>query len=135
MMTTAPLPDTRSADSSAPVDPAQVLDELTDDGLAASKVRVNSTRLIRPRGAPDGAFRDFEADIEQGQTGGAGTTVIGTISGCFSWLAWLPELMDEGSAVDKFGQLITAALDIGDRLAAEPGAEIAAVVLVDRVSL
>lgn len=135
MTTVAPAASTRGIDPFAHESPGEVVNELTDDRLAASMVGVNSARLIRPRGAPDGAFREFEADIEQGHAAGAVDSVIGTISGRLSWLAWLPELMDEGIAVDRFGQLITAALDIGDRLTSAPGTHIAAVVLVERVTL
>jgi hypothetical protein len=104
-------------------------------GSPGDLVSVNSARLIRPRRAPQSALRDFEADIETGATVGDGATVIGRISGSFSWFTWLPELVDDTHTNDHLSELIAAALDLGDRLSTEPGSTIEAVLMIDRVRL
>ena len=96
-------------------------------------VSVNSARLMRPRRAPQSVFRDFEADVEMGAADG--DTVIGRISGCVSWLTWLPELIDDTHTIDRVAELIAAALDVGQRLSTERGSKIDAVVMIDRVWL
>lgn len=104
-----------------------------DDGQP--EVTVERARLVRPRRAPQGAFRHFEADVESRARASDVDMVIGTISGTISWLAWLPELVDEHHPSPVFAELIAAAADVGDRLNAQTGSPIKAVVMIDRVWL
>ena len=96
-------------------------------------VTVNCARLMRPRRAPQSVFRDFEADVEMGDADG--DIVVGRISGCVSWLTWLPEIIDDTHTIDRVAELIAAALDVGQRLSTERGSKIDAVVMIDRVWL
>ena len=98
-------------------------------------ISVNSVRLTRPRHAPDGAVRDFEAEIEGTVESAGESCVIGRISGCMSWLAWLPELIDEGRISDSFAELIAAALDTGGLVSAGSDTAIQTVLMIDRVWL
>jgi len=102
---------------------------------ARDAVSVNAVRVTRSGHAPEGAARDFEAEIEGTFEPAGGSSVIGKISGCISWLAWLPELVDEGRLSDSFAELVAAALDTGDLASAGPGSGIQAVLMVDKVWL
>ncbi len=98
-------------------------------------VSVNVVQLTRPRHAPDGAVRDFEAEIEGTVESTGESSVIGRISGCMTWLAWLPELIDEGRISDSFAEMIAAALDTGDLVSAGSDTGIQTVLMIDRVWL
>lgn len=107
-----------------------------EDALPTGVITMNSVRLIRPRRARQGAFRDFETHIIGIMEPGGEQSVIGSVSGHFGWLAWLPEVIDDAEqAIDSLGELVAAALDISDRLSAESGVEVEAVVMIDRIWL
>jgi hypothetical protein len=99
------------------------------------RVSLNSVRFIRPREAPRGELRNFEADIEATAESGGESLVIGGISGRLSWLAWLPELSATRRTVGSFAEMIAAALAIGDLLAVGAESEIDTALIIDNLWL
>jgi hypothetical protein len=94
------------------------------------RVSVNSVRFVRPREDPQGELRDFEAAIEVATETGDESLVIGGISGCLSWSAWLPDLADNSRMVGSFAEIIAAAVEMGDMMPTEPETRIESALII-----
>lgn len=94
------------------------------------RVSVNSVRFIRPREDPEGELRDYEAVIEATTPDGGESSVIGGISGCLSWSAWLPDLADSSRKVGSFAEIIAAAVEIGIMMFTEPETRFEAALII-----
>jgi hypothetical protein len=99
------------------------------------RVSLNSVRFIRPREAPRGELREFEADIEATTESGGESLVIGGISGRLSWLAWLSELSATRRTVGSTAEMVGAALAIGDLLAVRDESRIETALIIDNLWL
>jgi hypothetical protein len=108
---------------------------MCNDPSRHDRVSLNSVRCIRPREAPRGELRDFEADIEATSESGGERVVIGGISGRLSWLAWLSELSATSRTVGSTAEMIGAALAIGDLLAVDAESRIEAALIIDNLWL
>jgi hypothetical protein len=94
------------------------------------RVSVNSVRFVRPREDPHGELRCFEAAIEVTTETGDESLVIGGISGCLGWSAWLPDLADTGRMVGSFAEIIAAAVEIGDLVPTGPETRIETALII-----
>lgn len=107
---------------------------MTDNGTQVhDRVSVNNARFIRPRQAPNGELRDFEADIEATIETGGENSVIGRIRGCLTWSAWLPDLTDRSRSI-HFPEIVAATIEICD-LFTEQESRIDAALIIEHVWL
>jgi len=101
-----------------------------NDAHIQDRVSVNSVRFIRPHDDPDGELRDFEAAIEATTETGDESLMIGGISGCLSWSAWLTDMSDNSSTVGSFAEIIAAAVEIGNTIPTGPETTIQAALII-----
>ena len=99
------------------------------------RVSVNRVQFIRPPDAPQSALRNFEAPVEGWTRGADDTSVIGSISGCLSWLSWLPEVTEDSRRLGGLLAVIEAAIEIGAMVSTDPELRIEAVLIVKRAWL
>jgi len=85
-----------------------------DEAPIQDQVTVNSVRFTRPGEAPDGDR----------------SSVIGGISGCLSWSAWLADSTQNSRTVGSFAEVITAAVEICATIPTGPETRIEAAIII-----
>jgi hypothetical protein len=101
-----------------------------NEAQVGDRVCVNSVRFVRPPEYPSGELRNFEAAIEVSTETGDESLVIGGISGCLSWSAWLPDLTDTSRIVGSFAEIIAAAVEIGEMMVTGPETRIETALII-----
>ena len=109
---------------------------MSSEVTARQRVSVNWARFSRMPEAPDGALRNFDAEVELADEVTGARRVVATISGWLGWQAWLPELVDSGPPIAAAAaSMAAAAIDVTDRLTLQPDTHIEAVLMVDQLTL
>jgi len=109
---------------------------MSSEVTAHPRVSVNWVRFSRMPDSPDGAVRNFDAEVELADEVTGARAVIGTISGWLGWTSWLPELVESGPPIGSLaGLMAAAAIDVSDRLALQADTHVEAVLMVDQLTL
>ncbi len=104
--------------------------EVNMDPTFPHPVGVNCVRFSRPPSSPDGALRNFDADVEASGAGDQHPLVVGRFSGRVGWLAWLPEYVDN-SPDERSARAIGTSIRVGNYLSAELDSPIESVLIVE----